>query len=69
MIFGVYTKYSKDSKFSPSDYLVPRQKAYLNLVNLPINKLYNEVPVIKLEFDRSLDELVQPASPMDGVLE
>jgi alpha-L-fucosidase len=56
-------------RFSPSDHLVPGQKAYLNLVNLPVNKLCNEVPVVKLEFDRSPDELVQPVSPMDGVLE
>lgn len=56
-------------RFSPSDHLVAGQKAYLNLVNLPVNELCNEVPVIKLEFDCSPDELVQPDSPMDGVLE
>ena len=56
-------------RFSPSDHQVPGQKAYLNLVNLPVNQLCNEVPVIKLEFDSSLDELAQPASPLDGVLE
>jgi len=55
-------------RFSPSDHNDPEQKAYLNLINIPANELCNTVPVIKLEFDRSLDDLVQPSSPQDGVL-
>lgn len=51
-------------RFSPSDHL--EQKAYLNLINLPVNELCNTVPVIKLEFDRPLSEIVQPVSPQDG---
>ncbi len=51
-------------RFSPSDHR--EQKAYLNLINLPVNELCNTVPVVKLEFDRSLDELVEPELKMDG---
>lgn len=52
-------------RFSPSDHR--EQKAYLNLVNLPVNELCNTVPVIRLEFDRRYDDLVMPVSPHDGV--
>jgi alpha-L-fucosidase len=51
-------------RFSPSDHR--EQKAYLNLVNLPVNDLCNTVPVIRLEFDRMYDDLVLPSSPHDG---
>ncbi|MFO7922222.1 MAG: alpha-L-fucosidase, partial [Bacteroidales bacterium] len=51
-------------RFSPSDHR--SQKAFLNLVNLPVNHMCNTVPVIKLEFDRPLDELAQPVSKKDG---
>lgn len=51
-------------RFSPSDH--GRQKAWLNLVNLPVNELCNTVPVIKLEFDRPPEEWSLPSSPLDG---
>lgn len=51
-------------RFSPSDHR--EQKACLNLVNLPVNELCNTVLVIRLEFDRPLNELAQPQSPRDG---
>ncbi len=51
-------------RFSPSDHT--DQKAYLNLINLPLNDLCNTVPVIKLEFDRSPDDLVKPSVYEDG---
>lgn len=51
-------------RFTPSEH--NEQKAYLSLINLPVNEMCNSVPVIKLEFDRSLDELALPASPVDG---
>ena len=51
-------------RFVPSDH--GEQKAYLSLMNLPVNGMCNTVPVVKLEFDRSLDELALPASPADG---
>jgi hypothetical protein len=43
-----------------------QEKAYLNLINLPVNELCNTVPVIKLEFDRPLSEIIQPSSPQNG---
>jgi len=36
-------------RFSPSDHA--EQKAYLNLINLPLNELAGTVPVIKLKFN------------------
>jgi alpha-L-fucosidase len=51
-------------RFAPSDH--NEQKAYLSLVNLPVNDLCNTVPVFKLEFDRTLDELVVPHISADG---
>ena len=53
-------------RFSPSDY--GEGKAYLNLINLPVNELCNTVLVIKLEFNCLIDNLVQPTSPQDGIL-
>ena len=37
---------------NPSD-----KEAFLSLRNLPINELANQIPVIKLEFDRDIDTL------------
>jgi len=51
-------------RFLPSDH--GEQKAYLSLMHLPVNDLCNTVPVVKLEFNRSLDELALPVSPADG---
>jgi alpha-L-fucosidase len=51
-------------RFSPSDH--NEQRAYLNLINLPVNEMCNMVPVIKLEFDRSTDTLAQPTALQDG---
>jgi alpha-L-fucosidase len=51
-------------RFSPSDH--NEQRAYLNLINLPVNEMCNMVPVIKLEFDRSVDTLAQPTALQDG---
>ena len=53
-----------DVRFSPSDHSV--QKAYLNLVGLPVNELCHTVPVIKLEFDRNPEECITAAVPQDG---
>lgn len=53
-------------RFNPSDHT--EQKAYLNLVGLSVDELCSTVPVIKLEFDCSLEELVQPASTHDASL-
>ena len=53
-------------RFSPSDHRLPDQNAFLNLVSLPANEICNTVQVIKLEFDRPLNELVEPSSPKDG---
>jgi alpha-L-fucosidase len=36
------------------------QKAYLRLLHLPTNELANTVLVVKLQFDRDLEHLVQP---------
>ncbi|NLH44238.1 MAG: glycoside hydrolase [Planctomycetes bacterium] len=43
---------------APSDHA--EQKAYLRLQGLPTNEMANSVLVVKLEFDRSLDDLVVP---------
>ncbi len=51
-------------RFHPYDH--SEQKAYLSLINLPVNEMCNSVPVIKLEFDRPLNDLVLPATPNDG---
>jgi alpha-L-fucosidase len=53
-------------RFNPSDHT--EQKAFLNLVGLPGNELCSTVPVIKLEFDCSVSELVQPASTHDAII-
>ena len=51
-------------RMNPSDHR--EQRAFLNLINLPVEELSNTVMVVKLEFDRSLDDIVQPTSPFDG---
>jgi alpha-L-fucosidase len=52
--------------------LVPRdhetQRAFLRLRHLPVNEMANTVLVVKLEFDRSLDEIAQPKSDRDGIV-
>ena len=45
-----------ETVLSPQDYR--EKQPYLRLINLPVNELCNTVLVIKLEFDRSPDELV-----------
>ncbi len=54
-------------RFNPSDH--GEGKAYLNLINLPLNEFCNTVQVIKLDFDCSIDDLAQPTSPKDGILD
>ncbi|MCX7824087.1 MAG: alpha-L-fucosidase [Verrucomicrobiae bacterium] len=49
----------------PSDHV--EQKAYLRLRRLPANEMANTVLVVRLEFDRPLEEIAQPASNADGV--
>jgi alpha-L-fucosidase len=41
----------------PSDHA--EQQPYLRLRNLPLNEMENTVPVVKLEFDRPLEEIIQ----------
>ncbi len=43
---------------TPADH--QEQKAYLRLMHLPVNELANTVLVVKLEFDRDIEQLVQP---------
>lgn len=42
------------------------KKAFLNLINLNVNNLTNTSPIIKLEFDRPLNELVLESVPQDN---
>ncbi len=44
-------------EFAPQDHVV--QKSYLRLINLPTNEMCNTVLVIRLEFDRPPEELLQ----------
>jgi len=53
-------------RYSPSDH--KEEKAYLNLINLPVEEFCNTVLVIRLDFNYSLDNLVQPSSFQDGFL-
>lgn len=41
----------------PSDHT--EQQPYLRLRNLPLNEMENTIPVVKLEFDRPLEEIIQ----------
>ena len=50
---------------TPADHR--EQKAYLRLMHLPTNELANTVLVVKLEFDRPLEELAQPNTGPDKV--
>lgn len=50
---------------TPADHL--ERKAGLRLMHLPVNELANTVLVVKLEFDRPLEELVQPTANPDTV--
>ena len=50
---------------TPADH--QEQKAYLRLLGLPANEMANTVLVVKLEFDRPLDELAQPTTSPDKV--
>jgi alpha-L-fucosidase len=52
-------------EFAPQDHHI--QKSYLRLINLPTNELCNTVPVIKLEFDRPPEQLVQVVSSPDVI--
>jgi alpha-L-fucosidase len=52
---------------TPADH--KEHRAYLRLMHLPVNKLANTVLVVKLEFDRPLEELAQPASGSDKFTE
>lgn len=53
-------------RFSPSDH--KDGKAYLNLINLPVNEFCNTALVIKLFFNDSVDNLSLPNSPFDGIV-
>lgn len=44
-------------EFAPQDHLV--KKAYLRLINLPTNEMCNTILIIKLEFDRPPEQLIQ----------
>ena len=50
---------------TPADH--KEQKAYLRLMHLPTNEMANTVLVVKLEFDRPLGELAQPATSQDKI--
>jgi len=45
------------------------QKAYLRLMHLPVNEMANTVLVVKLEFDRDVQELAQPTVGTDRFTE
>jgi alpha-L-fucosidase len=52
---------------TPADH--QEQKAYLRLQHLPVNELANTVLVVKLEFDRDLEQLVQSGAGPDQFTE
>jgi alpha-L-fucosidase len=52
---------------TPADH--QEQKAYLRLMHLPVNELANTVLVVKLEFDRDMEQLVQPGAGPDRFTE
>jgi alpha-L-fucosidase len=52
---------------TPADH--QEQKAYLRLMHLPANEMANTVLVAKLEFDRDVEQLVQPNAGPDGFTE
>ncbi len=49
---------------TPADHVA--RKPCLRLMHLPVNEWSNTVLVVKLEFDRALDDLVEPAAPGSG---
>lgn len=51
-------------RFNPSDHT--EGKAYLSLINLPLNEFCNTVLVIKLTFNRPVEKLTLPFTPYDG---
>lgn len=51
-------------RFNPSDY--SEGKAYLSLINLPVDEFCNSVLVIKLTFNSPVDKLVLSSTPFDG---
>jgi alpha-L-fucosidase len=52
---------------TPADH--QEQKAYLRLMHLPVNELANTVLVVKLQFDRDLEQLAQPGAGPDEFTE
>jgi alpha-L-fucosidase len=52
---------------TPADHV--ERKAYLRLMHLPANELANTVLVVRLEFDRDLEQLVQAGAGPDGFTE
>jgi alpha-L-fucosidase len=52
---------------APSDHV--EHKPYLRLCGLPVNEMSNTVLVVKLQFDRALEELAQPKHGGNGVSE
>lgn len=52
---------------TPADH--KEQRAYLRLLHLPANEQPNTVLVVKLEFDRPLEDLAQPTAGPDKVTE
>lgn len=52
---------------TPADH--QERKAYLRLMHLPANEMANTVLVVKLEFDRDLEQLVQPGAGPDQLTE
>ncbi len=50
-------KESFELEFAPQDHVA--QKSYLRLINLPTNEMCNTVLVIRLEFDRPPEEILQ----------
>lgn len=51
-------------RYNPSDH--SEGKAYLSLINLPVNELCDTVLVIKLSFNSPIDKLVLPFTMLDG---
>jgi alpha-L-fucosidase len=51
-------------RFNPSDH--SEGKAYLSLINLPVNEFCNTVLVIKLSFNSTVDKLAIPSTLFDG---
>ena len=50
---------------TPADH--KEQTAYLRLMHLPVNEMANTVLVVRLEFDRPLEELARPGTGPDKV--